>query len=61
MIAASASFARGWRATVSGGQQYAASLVTNIMQPAVDAVFAGKAEASSLSEANTQVNALFGG
>ncbi len=38
-----------------------ASQVTNIMQPAVDAVFAGKAEASSLSEANTQVNALFGG
>ena len=38
-----------------------ASQVTGIMQPAVDAVFTGKAEASSLSEANTQVNALFNG
>lgn len=38
-----------------------ASQVTNIMQPAVDAVFAGKAPADSLTAANEQVNALFGG
>lgn len=37
-----------------------ASEVTGIMTPAVDAVFTGKAQASSLTEANTQVNALFG-
>jgi multiple sugar transport system substrate-binding protein len=38
-----------------------ASQVTNIMQPAVDAVFAGKAKADSLTAANDQVNALFNG
>jgi multiple sugar transport system substrate-binding protein len=37
-----------------------ASQVTGIMQPAVDAVFTGKAKADSLTAANTQVNALFG-
>ena len=36
-----------------------ASQVTGIMQPAVDAVFTGKAKADSLTAANTQVNALF--
>jgi multiple sugar transport system substrate-binding protein len=38
-----------------------ASQVTNIMQPAVDAVFTGKATADSLTAANEQVNALFAG
>ncbi len=37
-----------------------ASQVGGIMQPAMDAVYSGKAPASSLTEANTQVNALFG-
>jgi multiple sugar transport system substrate-binding protein len=36
-----------------------ASQVTGIMNPAVDAVFTGKAKADSLTAANTQVNALF--
>jgi len=36
-----------------------ASQVTAIMQPAVDAVFTGKAKADSLTAANAQVNALF--
>jgi len=36
-----------------------ASQITAIMQPAVDAVFTGKAKADSLTAANTQVNALF--
>ena len=36
-----------------------ASQVTNIMQPAVDAVMTGKAPANSLTAANDQVNALF--
>jgi multiple sugar transport system substrate-binding protein len=36
-----------------------ASQVTGIIQPAVDAVFTGKAKADSLTAANTQVNALF--
>jgi multiple sugar transport system substrate-binding protein len=36
-----------------------ASQVTNIMTPAVDAVFTGKAKADSLTAANKQVNALF--
>ncbi len=36
-----------------------ASQVTNIMNPAVDAVFTGKAKADSLTAANNQVNALF--
>ena len=38
-----------------------ASQVTNIMQPAVDAVMTGKAPADSLTAANEQVNALFVG
>ncbi len=38
-----------------------ASQITNIMQPAVDAVFSGQADPSSLDEANAQVNALFEG
>jgi multiple sugar transport system substrate-binding protein len=38
-----------------------ASQITNIMQPAVDAVFTGKAAPDSLTAANEQVNALFGG
>jgi multiple sugar transport system substrate-binding protein len=37
-----------------------ASQVTGIMEPAMDAVAAGKSEPSSLTEANNQVNALFG-
>jgi multiple sugar transport system substrate-binding protein len=37
-----------------------ASQITNIMTPAVDAVFTGKAKADSLTAANKQVNALFG-
>ena len=37
-----------------------ASQVTGIMQPAMDSVATGKADASSLTEANNQVNALFG-
>ena len=37
-----------------------ASQITGIMEPAMDAVAAGKADASSLTEANNQVNALFG-
>ena len=37
-----------------------ASQITGIMEPAMDAVAAGKAEPSSLTEANNQVNALFG-
>ena len=37
-----------------------ASQIEGIMQPAMDAVMAGKAEPSSLTEANEQVNALFG-
>ena len=36
-----------------------ASQITTIMQPAVDAVFTGKAKADTLTAANTQVNALF--
>jgi multiple sugar transport system substrate-binding protein len=36
-----------------------ASQITNIMQPAVDAVFTGKAKADTLTAANAQVNALF--
>ena len=36
-----------------------ASQVTAIMQPAVDAVFTGKAKADSLTAASAQVNALF--
>jgi len=38
-----------------------ASQVTNIMQPAVDAVMTGKAKPDSLTAANKQVNQLFGG
>ena len=38
-----------------------ASQITNIMQPAVDAVFTGKAKADSLTAANEQVNQLFVG
>ena len=38
-----------------------ASQINNIMQPAVDAVFTGKATADSLTAANEQVNALLGG
>ena len=38
-----------------------ASQINNIMQPAVDAVFSGKAEPESLDAANEQVNALFNG
>lgn len=38
-----------------------ASQINNIMTPAVDAVFTGKAQASSLTDANTQVNQLFAG
>ncbi|MGV8907757.1 MAG: ABC transporter substrate-binding protein [Propionicimonas sp.] len=38
-----------------------ASQITNIMLPAVDAVFTGKAKADSLTAANEQVNALLGG
>lgn len=38
-----------------------ASEITNIMQPAVDAVFSGNAEPESLDAANEQVNALFNG
>ncbi len=38
-----------------------ASQVTNIMQPAVDAVMTGKAKADSLTAANSQVNQLFAG
>jgi multiple sugar transport system substrate-binding protein len=38
-----------------------ASQVGNIMQPAVDAVFTGKAKADSLTAANDQVNQLFAG
>ena len=37
-----------------------ASQITGIMEPAMDAVAAGKSEPSSLTEANNQVNALFG-
>ncbi len=36
-----------------------ASEIDGIMTPAMDAVFAGKAQPSSLTDANTQVNALF--
>lgn len=36
-----------------------AAKVTSIIQPAVDAVFEGKAPASSLTDANNRVNALF--
>jgi multiple sugar transport system substrate-binding protein len=38
-----------------------ASQVTNIMQPAVDAVMTGKAKPDSLTAANKQVNQLVGG
>ena len=38
-----------------------ASQITGIMQPAVDAVFTGQADADSLDAANEQVNALFNG
>ncbi|MCA0307119.1 MAG: sugar ABC transporter substrate-binding protein [Actinobacteria bacterium] len=38
-----------------------ASQVTNLMTPAVDAVFTGKARADSLTAVNEQVNALFTG
>ena len=37
-----------------------ASQINNIMQPAMDAVFTGKAAPDSLTAANDQVNALFG-
>jgi multiple sugar transport system substrate-binding protein len=37
-----------------------ASQIEGIMQPAMDAVMSGKAPPSSLTEANDQVNALFG-
>jgi len=37
-----------------------ASQIDGIMQPAMDAVLSGKADVSSLTEANDQVNALFG-
>ena len=37
-----------------------ASQIEGIMQPAMDAVMSGKAPPSSLTEANEQVNALFG-
>jgi multiple sugar transport system substrate-binding protein len=37
-----------------------ASQVEGIMMPAMDAVLTGQAEPSSLTEANEQVNALFG-
>jgi len=37
-----------------------ASQISPIMQAAVDAVFTGKADPSSLTAANDQVNALFG-
>jgi multiple sugar transport system substrate-binding protein len=37
-----------------------ASQITGIMQPAMDAVYTGKAQPSSLTDANNQVNALFG-
>ena len=37
-----------------------ASQIEGVMQPAMDAVLTGKAEPSSLTEANNQVNALFG-
>ena len=36
-----------------------ASEITNIMQPAMDNVLSGKADVSSLTDANTQVNQLF--
>lgn len=36
-----------------------ASEITNILKPAMDNVLSGKAEVSSLTEANTQVNQLF--
>ena len=36
-----------------------ASEITGIMQPAMDAVWTGKAQPSSLTDANNQVNALF--
>ena len=38
-----------------------ASQIVGIMEPAMDAVAAGKSEPSSLTEANNQVNGLFGG
>jgi multiple sugar transport system substrate-binding protein len=37
-----------------------ASEIDGIMHPAMDAVFTGKAQPSSLTDANNQVNALFG-
>ena len=37
-----------------------ASQVDGIMMPAMDAVLTGKAEPASLTEANNQVNQLFG-
>ncbi len=36
-----------------------ASEIDGIMTPAMDAVFSGKAQPSSLTDANSQVNALF--
>ena len=36
-----------------------ASQIDGIMQPAMDAVLSGKAPATSLTEANNQVNQLF--
>ena len=38
-----------------------ASQIDGIMTPAMDAVFSGKTQPSSLTDANNQVNALFGG
>jgi len=38
-----------------------AAEINNIMQPAVDAVFTGKAKADSLTAVNDQVNSLFAG
>ncbi len=37
-----------------------ASQIEGIMQPAMDAVMTGKAPVTSLTEANNQVNQLFG-
>jgi multiple sugar transport system substrate-binding protein len=37
-----------------------ASQIDGIMMPAMDAVLTGQAEPSSLTQANEQVNALFG-
>ena len=37
-----------------------ASQIEGIMKPAMDDILAGKADVSSLTEANNQVNQLFG-